>query len=256
MKTIVIGNQKGGTGKSTFACHLAFFYAEKGKRVAFINCETQGNSSTTLAKNHPVAPVNATAFFGKDTFPIESLGPITVYAGGGFLADVERTQGNVFKPQVQRLAEHFDVCIIDTPPTASVLQIAPLTAADFVISPIEMEDYSMQGVTDMLRTIMGVRQRFNPTMAFLGMLPNRLKGTSPRQKTALADLLNKYPQFVFAPESGAKIGERQAIPEALAEGIPVWKLKKTSAREAADEILKILNLVAEKVDLDNVKVEA
>lgn len=247
MKTIVIANQKGGTGKSTFACHLAFFYAEKGKKVAFINCETQGNSSNTLKKAYPIGAVRASAFFQQEQFEIANVHPVTIYEGGGFLADVERNQGGMFKPQVQRLAPHFDYCIIDTPPTASVLQIAPLTAADFVISPIEMEDYSMQGVADMLKTIMGIRQRFNPGMAFLGMLPNRLKGTSPRQKAALADLLSKYPQFVFAAEQGARIGERQAIPEALAEGIPVWKLKKTAAREAADEMLKVMQLVADKV---------
>jgi chromosome partitioning protein len=247
MKTIVIGNQKGGTGKSTFACHLGFYYAEQGKRVAFINCETQGNSSNTLKKAFPVGPVRASAFFSRDPFEVVSTEGITIYEGGGFLADIERNQGGFFKPQIDRIAPHFDYCIIDTPPTASVLQIAPLTAADFVISPIEMEDYSMQGVADMLKTIMGVRQRYNPGMAFLGMLPNRLKGTSPRQKAALTDLLTKYPQYVFAADKGARIGERQAIPEALAEGIPVWKLKKSAARDAADEMLNVLKLVAEKV---------
>lgn len=248
MKTIVYANQKGGTGKSTAACHTAMYFAEKqGARVLFINCETQGNSSNTLKKTHPVASVRTTAFFNKDAFELQSTGGMLVVEGGSFLADVDRNQGGFFKPQLARFADDFDYCIIDTPPTANVLQIAPLTAADFVISPIEMEDYSMQGVVDMIKTIKGVQQRYNPGMIFLGMIPSRLKGTSPRQKAALASLLTNYPQFVFAAEHGAKIGDRQAIPEALADGLPVWKLKKTSAREAAEEMLNFLRLLDQKV---------
>jgi chromosome partitioning protein len=248
MKTIVVGIQKGGTGKSTFACHLGYFYQEKGRRVAFINCETQGNSSNTMKKSFPTARVRANAFFEKELFDIEEpAAGLTVFEGGGFLADVDKSQGGIFKPQIQRLAKHFDVCIIDTPPTANVLQIAPLTVADYLISPIEMEDYSMQGVVDMLKTVMGIRERFNPGLTFLGMLPSKLKGTSPRQKAALAELLSKYPQFVFEADQGAKIGDRQAFPEALSEGIPVWKLKKTAAREAADEILHVMRLIDARV---------
>lgn len=248
MKTIVVANQKGGTGKSTLAVHLGIYLAdflEKNYKVAFINCETQSNSSNTLKKKYSVGNVRANAFFSKELFPVEvGEESITVYEGGSFLADVERNQGGYFKQHIARLSEVFDYCVIDVPPTASVLQIAPLSAADYVISPIEMEDYSMQGVTDMIKTVIGVRKQYNPNMQFLGMLPNRLKGTSPRQKAALVDLLTRYPQFCFAASEGAKVGERQSIPEALSEGLPVWKLKKSSAKEASDEMLKVMNLIA------------
>ena len=248
MKTIVVANQKGGTGKSTTACHIGFYLVERGKSVLFINCETQGNSCKTLKKAGCfTAPVRADAFFNSELFDIPAVEGITVIDGGSFLADIDKAQGRFFKGQLQRFADQYDFCIIDTPPTATVLQIAPLTAADFVLSPIEMEDYSIDGVVDMLKTIQGVRQLYNPNMVFLGILPSRLKGTSPRQKDSLKNLLTSFPQFMFAPQNGIKIGDRQAIPEALAEGVPVWKLKKHSAREAADEMLKFLAILGEKV---------
>ena len=248
MKTIVIANQKGGTGKSSTACHIAFYLAEQGRSVLFINCETQGNSCKTLHKaGCPTVPVRADAFFAEDVFSLPDNEGITVIDGGGFLADVDKAQGRFFKGQLQRFAAQFDFCVIDTPPTANVLQIAPLTAANYVLSPIEMEDYSIDGVVDMLKTIQGVRQLYNPDMLFLGILPSRLKGNSPRQKDSLKSLLTHYPQFVFAAQDGVRLGDRQAIPEALSEGLPVWKLKKTSARDAADEMLKFLAALAEKV---------
>ena len=50
MKTITIGNQKGGVGKSTLAVHLAFYLANKGFKVLFFDLDGQGNSSATLEK--------------------------------------------------------------------------------------------------------------------------------------------------------------------------------------------------------------
>jgi chromosome partitioning protein len=246
MITLAVASQKGGTGKSTTAAHITYYFAEQGKKVAFINCETQGNSSNTLKMTFPVVG-RTSQFFDKEIFPIAAPESVAVYEGGGFLADVDKAQGNYFKAQHARLAEHFDICVIDTPPTATVLQIAPLVVADFVISPIEIEEYSIQGVADMIKTIIGVRQKFNPGMVFLGMLINRMKNTSPRQKASLTDLLAKYPQFVFGAEQGLRISERQSIPEALSEGVPVWQLKKTGAREPAAEMLAVVKLIAEKM---------
>lgn len=247
MKIVVVANQKGGTGKSTVACHIGFHYLDIGKRVLFMDCDPQANSSKTMRRVGTVASVKASQFFAKDLFDIEAGKGMTVVEADGKLADVQREGGGCFRPQLQRFADKFDVCIIDTAPSANILQIAPLTVADFVLSPVEMEDYSMDGVTNMIRTILGVKQRYNPTMEFLGMVPNRLKGTSTRQKAALTQLLQKFPQYVFAAELGAKIGDRQAIPEALSEGLPVWKLKKSSATEAANEMLVVMQQLAIKV---------
>ena len=47
---LAIGNSKGGVGKSTFSVHCAFFFAEKGYKVALIDLDNQGNSSKHLLK--------------------------------------------------------------------------------------------------------------------------------------------------------------------------------------------------------------
>ncbi len=252
--TLVVANQKGGVGKSTTACHAAFYFAQKRvldtqsgeereARVAFINCEVQKNSSNTLKKTYGLANVRADAFFKRDLFEIVRTGAVTVFEGGPFMADIDRSQGGMFKAQIARIAPHFDYCIIDTPPSVGVLQVAALTAADFVLSPIEMDEYSMDGVVDMLKTIIGVKEKFNPRLAFLGMLPCRLQNTSPRQKAALANLLTNYAKYVFGVAEGTRTSARQAIPEALAKGVPVWRLKSSGAREAGAEMLGIMRML-------------
>jgi chromosome partitioning protein len=258
MKVFCVANQKGGVGKTTTAVHATHHFAKKkilddeqGKernaRVAFINVEVQRNGSNTLKKVYGVANVTAAAFFKPEPFEIVVNEPVTVYEGGPFMADIERSQGAYFKAHIERIAPFFDYCVIDTPPSAGVLQIAPLTAAHYVLSPIELEEYSMDGVVDMLKTIMGVKQRYNPGLEFLGMLPSRLQNTSPRQREALKDLLTRYPQFVFGAKEGAKVSARQAIPEALAEGVPVWDLKKSSAHDSTVEMRLIMALLDQRI---------
>ena len=117
--------------------------------------------------------------------------------------------------------------------------IAALAGADFVLLPIELEEYSTQGVKDMLQTIFGTRQQWNPRLKFLGILANRFTHNSVRQKTAANDLFEHFPQYVLP----FKISTRAAIPRALEEGIPVWKLPQSIGRDASSEVLQAFDAV-------------
>ena len=121
---------------------------------------------------------------------------------------------------------------------------AALIVADYVLCPVELEEYSIDGVISMMKTIVGVRHRHNPRLKFLGLLANRFNPHSVRQREALQALFVSYGQHVIP----AKISTRSAIPEALAQGVPVWKLSKTSAREAAAEVQQAFALIGERME--------
>lgn len=120
---------------------------------------------------------------------------------------------------------------------------AALIVADYVLCPIELEEYSIDGVTAMIKMFVGVRQRHNSRLKFLGLLANRFNPHSVRQRVALRALFESYGEHVIP----AKMSTRSAIPEALSQGIPVWHLPKTSAREATAEVERVFGLVRDKM---------
>lgn len=252
-QVVVFGNQKGGVGKSTLSVLYAFWLCDVHRQsVCMIDLDTQGNASRTLRgfdagalavdlfadAATAMAPMRATA----------ARRPIVLIAASNKLADVELAKPETVVPALRRsvaqLAQHFDTVVIDTPPALGLRMSAALIAATRVVCPIELEEYSIDGVTDMLKTIFGVRQRYNPKLELAGIVLNRFNSHSMRQRVAIQQLASRYPDFVVP----ARISTRSAIPEALAEGKAVWELARSSAREASAELKQAFMLLQSRIE--------
>lgn len=257
MQVLSIANQKGGVGKTTLSCLLALYLAEKRKaRVAVVDVDNQRNLSHTMRQYAIDLP--STALFQDCAITLPAVRkPITLLHGTPQLANLERATAQEAQRRVRTFAAHieglkgdFDYCLIDPPPTLGVRMVATLASASFVVMPIELEEYSKQGVKDMLQTIFGARQQWNPRLKFLGILANRFTHNSIRQKAALRTLLEDYPQFMLP----AKISTRAAIPRALEEGIPLWQLPASSAREASAEVLQAFDALVKAMEQEPAEV--
>jgi len=252
MTVVVISNQKGGVGKSTLSVLFAQWLAAKhDAAVCVVDLDSQCNCSRSLARFGGVQ--EAATLFSTDapavaeTFGKAAAGSISLLEGSKRLADVELARADVivpaFRHHLAALSRVYDFVVIDTPPALGLRMSAALIAADAVVCPIELEEYSIDGVTDMLKTIFGVQKRYNPRLRLAGVVANRFNPHSLRQKAALRDLVGNYGEFVLP----AKISTRSAIPEALAAGVPVWQLTKTSAREASEEVFEVFRLLMQRM---------
>jgi chromosome partitioning protein len=208
--------------------------------VLAIDLDSQRNLSYSLREFGIDIPT--TALFGEAAIrlPRDRHG-ISLLHGTQQLANLERATSEeahrrveIFTAQVKSLSSDFDYCLIDPPPTLGVRMAAALACSDFVATPIELEEYSTHAVKDMLQTIFGVRQQWNPNLKFLGIIANRFMHNSVRQKAALRDLLENYRDYVLP----VKISTRAAIPRALEEGCGVWNLATPAARDASAEVLQ------------------
>ena len=257
MKTLVVANQKGGVGKTSTLVHLAFDFLEQGLKVVVIDLDTQGNASYRL-QSFRSGLVASELFTDVPTgsWPqtaIDVTAPnsprMTLIASDVGLANLEKMSlpeaGAKFRDAIKALdAQSFDACLIDTAPSLGVGMAAALLAADYVLSPIELEAYSIQGIKQMVTTIAHLRKA-NPKLKFLGMVPSKVDARNPRHARHMEELKRAYPQLMIP----TGVGLRSSIADALASRVPVWKIKKTAARKATLEIRALAAHVFEKMEI-------
>jgi chromosome partitioning protein len=246
MRILTFANQKGGVGKSTATSLFAYYLADKhAARVLAIDLDSQRNMSHTLRPFGLDIPT--TALFDDEPVHLPAVRKgISLIHGTPQLANLERATEQEASRRVQIFAAHldafddeFDYCLLDPPPTLGIRMVAALASADYVTMPVELEEYSTSAVKDMLQTVFGVRQRWNPKLKFVGILANRFMHNSVRQKAALKNLFENYPQFVLP----VKISTRTAIPRALEDGCGVWNLPTQAGRDASAEVLAAFDAV-------------
>ena len=250
MKTLVLANHKGGVGKSAVATLLAQYCVRQGHRVLAIDLDHQGNFSEPLirSKRAVVAATTSDLLLSSDTARVPAGGFVLVPAGDPLLAlerqpalhtPFARNLGNFLKS----VDDRFDVCLIDTHPNPDIRLIAALATADFVVSPIQLNQEAIDGVRALLHHqrvgIHKIKAVLNPRLALIGLLPTLVEPT-PFQRTNFAGLIERHlPLMIKLSERQgdcAFIPKRSAIAEAQAEGLLLWEMKKTAARDTWTEI--------------------
>lgn len=257
MKSIVFVNQKGGSGKSILAYHMAFFLSEVAeKRVLFVDGDEQANATKSLSQFRD-PDLNASTLFRAEAFSVgRAEKGVTLFAGDQGLREVERSSLSdaalveLVRKQLATLADGFDYCVIDTAGANSRVANALLVASNFSILPCRIDPYSIDVATEVLKRVLFIQKRWNPALVNLGILPNEYDTQSPAQRDWLKQLMGAYQKFVFP----AFVPKRSAFREASGEGVPVWSLTgtgntvKTSARTAGKEIKAVLTMVLKKME--------
>lgn len=244
MKTLSVANQKGGVGKSTLAVHLAWYAQSLGLRVLVVDFDGQANSTKTFC-SEPTGLAASALFRGEpDGSAPEALekGFALIHADVG-INDVEGLAlDSIRRPSawLASFADRFDLCVIDTPPNLGRRLLAALISSDSVVSPVSLNGYSMQGITDLQRTILAVKKEFNPRLRNLGLLPNLLNTRSKTQRALLCELRAALGDRVLP----LALTSRVAVSDAIDQRHPVWvKARGQSGEKAARE----MRLVCEQI---------
>ena len=120
---IVLGNEKGGSGKSTTAVHVAVTLAHAGARVGIIDLDARQQTAARYLQNRA-------AFIAKRGLAL--VQPDVAVLAESADADADRAALEA------RLAEWrgHDFIVIDTPGRDSPLARAALSAADTLVTPM------------------------------------------------------------------------------------------------------------------------
>lgn len=250
MKILAIANQKGGVGKSTLTVHLAYAAMEAGKRVLLVDMDKQGSTSLTFPANDGAAPgLVASQLYDEvvnGASPEVLTDRLSIIRADNALLAIDKAENQVIRrpgQALRRLAEGYDLCLIDTPPLLGVRLMASLTACDFVVTPVSVGLYELAGVADLIHSIHVVRtQGFNPRLRHVGILPMKTNNRSTEEREALAALRERYGAAIL-PEV---LPERAPVRKAIAKRRPVWVATKGQGhmlaakewRAACDSVLQ------------------
>lgn len=185
MLTIAVLNQKGGSGKTTIATHLASALSRIGHDVILVDSDPQGSARDWAA--------------AREDQPVPVVG--------------------IDRPTLHRDLKNLvnqDYVVIDGAPQASDLAASAIKAADFILIPVQPSPYDVWATADLVDL---VKQRIEITDGKLvaGFVVSRtIKGT--KMGADVVDVLNGYD----LPVLESRITQRVIYPTTAATGTTVF----------------------------------
>ena len=237
-RVIVIANQKGGVGKTTTAINLAACLAVGGRSSLLIDLDPQGNATSGLGlrKNQQERTLYDVLVDGvslEDSIQPTGVRGLAIVPSNKQLVGAEIELVNVARREFRlaatlgRVRDRYEYIFIDCPPSLGLLTLNGLVAADAVLITLQCEYYALEGLSELLQTIVLVRDRLNPRLSLEGVLLTMFQNTNlAHQVTAdvRAHLRDKVYETV--------IPRNVTLSEAPSFGTPVilYDLKSAGAR--------------------------
>jgi len=141
---VVLGNEKGGSGKSTVAMHIAVALLKAGQRVATIDLDSRQKSFTHYIENRKAWARHARLDLELPTHYCVSR------KDGALVADNEAGEFGEFAAAVDASEHTHDFIVIDTPGHDSYLMRLAHSMADTLITPLNdsFVDFDVLGTVD------------------------------------------------------------------------------------------------------------
>lgn len=203
MKIITITNQKGGTGKTTITMNLGVALALMGRKMLLIDFDPQANLTYSFGIHKPKNTI-VEVLQGKQTLQtilVKKEG-LDIAPSSSLLADLEVSVVNkIGREQLLRDLlkglKGYDYIFIDSPPSLSILTINALTAADEALIPLQMEILSLQGLSQLLKTIAEVKSVLNERLKIRGIIVSMFDGRRRLSGEVLNEIKNNLKEKVF-----------------------------------------------------------
>ena len=258
---IVVGNEKGGSGKSTTTMHLATALARMGHRVGGLDLDLRQKTFGQYVTNRLRYAAEKRSLYNRPTtlnclkFPNADLNPSENLMDRRLSAAVE-----VLEPQ-------SDFIVIDCPGSHTRLSQMAHAMADTLITPlndsfidfdllakIESDGITVKGPSVYSEMVWSARQlRAEAGLAPLDwiVVRNRLGTQNMINKQKMADaiaVLSKRIGFRIAPGFGERVIFRELFPRGLTLldlkdlGINQLSMSNIAARQELRELVKALKL--------------
>lgn len=189
--TIVIGNQKGGVGKTTNTYLIAYTLAKMGIHTLVADLDPQANATKTLMltksqQEDTVYSIKKTLMVGvqeKDLtdLPVKIMDNLDLIPSYIDFQDFtkylyqntnnEYEETHLLEPLFNPLKKKYDVILLDVPPFSIEITRNAVIFSDFALISLQTHDDSLSGAEEYVNTLSKLQQEYQLDIEVIGILP-------------------------------------------------------------------------------------
>lgn len=189
--TIVVGNQKGGVGKTTNSYMIAYTLAKMGLKTLVADLDPQANATKTLVltrsrESDTVEPIDKTLMRGVSEGSLEGI-PVKVLENLYLLPsyidfqdftkylykhatnDYEET--HLLAPLFEPLKKDYDVILLDVPPFSIEVTNNAVMFSDYALISLQTHEDSLSGAEEYIETLAKLNEKYDLSLEVIGVLP-------------------------------------------------------------------------------------
>lgn len=259
-ETISINNSKGGVAKSTSVITIAQILAISGYNVLIIDLDPQMNTTKMYGQNEN-SDVNIEHLFCVKQLQKSSVEEFIVPTSHSGISMIsasrdyyeliykihEASKSNpvelTFRSNLEYIKDDYDYIIIDNSPFKSALSNCSLCASDGVLTPINADNFSYDGLMDLIETIQQLNEKYSLSINFTGIYMTRVSNRTNLFKQMFESYEEMF-EDKFIPVS---IRQTDAVNQSNTSFVPLLTYdKRCTAAQDYIELVNYLGLMDNK----------